>query len=72
MFRWKSHGSGGLDLNGLPDIVGGSPVGAILSVPLAVDDKTLGKGENEGIRHTLGEAGEEVHACVTNIRKVGE
>jgi len=44
------------------DIVGGSPVGAILSVPLAVDDKTLGKGENEGIRHTLGEAGEEVHA----------
>jgi len=44
------------------DVVGGGPVCAILSPPFAVDNETLGKSENEGVGHTLGEAGEEVHA----------
>jgi len=44
------------------DIVGGGPVSAILSVPLAVDNETLGKREDERIGDTLGETGEKVHA----------
>jgi len=42
------------------DVVGGGPVVAALSVPLAIDDETLGQGVDEGIRHSLGESREEV------------
>jgi len=50
---------------GESDIVGGSPMSAVLSVPFAVDNETLGKRENERIRDTLGEAGEKVHTGVS-------
>merc|ERR1719495_187464 len=42
------------------EIVSGSPVGAILAPPVAVDDESLGKREDEGVGHALREPGEEV------------
>ena len=47
-------------INPLPEIVSGSPVRAILAPPVAVDDESLGKREDEGVGHALGEPGEEV------------
>ena len=43
-----------------PDIMGSSPMSAILSIPLAVDNKSLGKRNYEWIGDTLGEVSEEV------------
>ena len=34
-----------------------------LSPPLALNSETLGKGVDEGVDNTLGEAGEKVQAC---------
>jgi len=50
---------------GESDIVGGSPVSAILSVPLAVNNEALRKRENERIGDTLGEASEKVKTGVS-------
>jgi len=44
------------------EIVGSSPVSAVLSPPVTVDSESLGKREDEGVGNTLGEAGEEVQA----------
>merc|ERR1712135_91357 len=44
----------------ISDIVGGGPVVAALSPPLALNGETLGKRVDEGVDNTLGEAGEEV------------
>jgi len=44
------------------EIVGSSPVSAVLSPPVTVDSESLGKREDEGVGDTLGEAGEEVQA----------
>merc|ERR1712002_662127 len=47
------------------DIVDGGPVVATLSPPLALNGEALGKRVDEGVDHSLGEAGEEVQAGVT-------
>jgi len=44
------------------EIVGSSPVSAVLSPPVTVNSESLGKREDEGVGNTLGEAGEEVQA----------
>merc|ERR1712002_770141 len=49
----------------ISDIVGGGPVVSALSPPLALNGEALGKRVDEGVDHTLGEAGEEVQAGVT-------
>merc|ERR1712135_108713 len=60
----------------ISDIVGGGPVVAALSPPLALNGEALGKRVDEGVDHTLGEAGEEVQAGVTfpgkSPGKIGE
>jgi len=44
------------------EIVGSSPVSAILSPPVTVNSESLGKRQDEGVGNTLGETGEEVQA----------
>jgi len=44
------------------EIVSGSPVGAVLSPPMAVDSESLRQRENERVFHSLGEASEEMQA----------
>merc|ERR1719334_404013 len=47
------------------DVVGGGPVITIPAEPFAVDDKSLGKTVDKRIRHSLGEAREEMETGVS-------
>ena len=46
----------------LPDVVRGSPVGAVVAVPLPVDDEALGKREDEGVHHSARKPSEKMKA----------
>ena len=61
MFAFNRSITGTLAL-ALPYVVRGSPVGAVMAVPLPVDNEALGKRENEGIHHSPRKPSEKMKA----------